>query len=78
MQHSAVIPVLFDLEPSFGPLGGIERVLHECQAPLLLVLAVDVPGMTKIISTSKLAKHGLGVCLIMVGPEGFEPPTKRL
>lgn len=39
-------PVLFDLEPGFGPLGGIERALHECQSPLLLVLAVDLPGMT--------------------------------
>ncbi len=33
--------VLFDLEPGFGPLGGIERGLHECASPLLLVLAVD-------------------------------------
>lgn len=40
------LPVLFDLEPGFGPLGGIERALHECQSPLLLVLAVDLPGMT--------------------------------
>jgi len=40
------LPVLFDLEPGFGPLGGIERALHECQSPLLLVLAVDLPNMT--------------------------------
>ena len=39
-------PVLFDLEPGFGPLGGIERALHECRSPLLLVLAVDLPQMT--------------------------------
>lgn len=38
--------MLFDLEQGFGPLGGIERALHECQSPLLLVLAVDLPGMT--------------------------------
>jgi molybdopterin-guanine dinucleotide biosynthesis protein A len=38
--------VLHDLEPGFGPLGGIERALHECTAPLLLVLAVDLPQMT--------------------------------
>ncbi|MCX6894578.1 MAG: molybdenum cofactor guanylyltransferase [Verrucomicrobia bacterium] len=39
-------PVLLDLEPGFGPLGGIERALHICAAPLLLVLAVDMPYMT--------------------------------
>lgn len=40
------LPVLRDLQPGLGPLGGIERALHECQAPLLLVLAVDLPRMT--------------------------------
>lgn len=39
-------PVLLDREPGFGPLGGIERGLQACTAPLLLVLAVDLPQMT--------------------------------
>lgn len=39
-------PVLFDRAPGFGPLGGIERGLEECTAPLLLVLPVDLPFMT--------------------------------
>jgi len=39
-------PVLLDLEPGFGPLGGIERGLQACAKPLLLVLAVDLPLMT--------------------------------
>lgn len=39
-------PVLLDLEPGFGPLGGIERALHVTRSPLLLVLAVDLPHMT--------------------------------
>jgi molybdopterin-guanine dinucleotide biosynthesis protein A len=39
-------PVLFDLKPGFGPVGGIERGLHECRSPLLLVLAVDLPHMS--------------------------------
>ncbi|HEY5911303.1 MAG TPA: molybdenum cofactor guanylyltransferase [Verrucomicrobiae bacterium] len=38
-------PVLFDLEPGLGPLSGIERGLHEARNSLLLVLAVDLPGM---------------------------------
>lgn len=29
-------------------------------------------------SGQELAKHVLPVCVSMVGPEGFEPPTKRL
>ena len=39
-------PVLFDLEPGFGPLGGIERALRAASSPLVLVLAVDLPRMT--------------------------------
>lgn len=39
-------PVLHDLEPGFGPVAGIERGLHACAAPLLLVLAVDLPDIS--------------------------------
>lgn len=38
-------PVLLDLEPGCGPLGGIERGLHASSSALLLVLAVDLPAM---------------------------------
>jgi len=37
--------VLHDLAPGQGPLGGIERGLHACTSPLLLVLAVDLPHL---------------------------------
>jgi molybdopterin-guanine dinucleotide biosynthesis protein A len=47
VDYSALkIPVLFDAKPGCGPLGGIESALHICAAPLLLVLAVDMPHMT--------------------------------
>ena len=47
VDYSALqCPVLHDLEPGLGPLGGIERALHACATPLLLVLAVDLPDMT--------------------------------
>ena len=39
-------PVLLDPEPGLGPLAGIERALEALEAALLLVLAVDLPGMT--------------------------------
>jgi molybdopterin-guanine dinucleotide biosynthesis protein A len=37
--------VLIDEVPDAGPLAGIERALQESSAPLLLALAVDMPGM---------------------------------
>ena len=49
-------PVLFDLEPGFGPLGGIERGLYECSSPLLLVLAVDLPQMSVPFLQNLLAR----------------------
>jgi molybdopterin-guanine dinucleotide biosynthesis protein A len=49
-------PVLFDLEPDGGPLGGIERALATATAPLVLVLAVDLPGITAGL-LRKLAAH---------------------
>ena len=49
-------PVLFDLEPGGGPLGGIERALAAATAPLVLVLAVDLPGVTAAF-LRKLAAH---------------------
>jgi molybdopterin-guanine dinucleotide biosynthesis protein A len=39
-------PVLLDSEPGLGPVAGIERALDVAQAPLLLVLAVDLPNVT--------------------------------
>jgi molybdenum cofactor guanylyltransferase len=39
-------PVLLDREPGSGPLAGIERALDATTAPLMLVLAVDLAGMT--------------------------------
>src|SRR5262249_46288003 len=49
-------PVLFDREPGFGPLAGIERALDTTEASLLLVLAVD---LLRIASgfLEKLASH---------------------
>ena len=39
-------PVLLDARTGRGPLGGIERALDAATHSLLLVLAVDVPGVT--------------------------------
>lgn len=39
-------PVVLDSEPGLGPIAGIERALDAARAPLLLVLAVDLPNVT--------------------------------
>jgi molybdenum cofactor guanylyltransferase len=39
-------PVLLDRESGSGPIAGIERALDTTTAPLMLVLAVDLPLMT--------------------------------
>jgi molybdenum cofactor guanylyltransferase len=49
-------PVLLDRESGFGPLAGIERALDTTEAPLLLVLAVDLPRM-RADFLQKLASH---------------------
>ena len=49
-------PVLLDREPGCGPVAGIERALEETSAPLLLVLAVDLPNMTTTL-LRRLAAH---------------------
>jgi molybdopterin-guanine dinucleotide biosynthesis protein A len=49
-------PVLLDRESGFGPLGGIERALDTTEAPLLLILAVDLPRMTAGF-LQRLASH---------------------
>lgn len=47
MDYSVLgLPVLYDRQAGLGPLGGIERGLHESKSPLLLVLAVDLAQMT--------------------------------
>lgn len=48
--------VLFDHEPGCGPLAGVERALSAANAPLVLVLAVDLPKMTAQF-LCKLAQH---------------------
>jgi molybdopterin-guanine dinucleotide biosynthesis protein A len=66
-------PVLHDLEPGFGPLGGIERALHVCRTPLLLVLAVDLPGMTASFLRKLLARCDRLTGMVPKVGRGHEP-----
>lgn len=42
-MNCIIIP---DAEPNAGPLAGIAAALQRCSAPLLMVIAVDLPNMT--------------------------------
>lgn len=66
-------PVLFDLEPGFGPLGGIERGLHAAASSLLLVLAVDLPRMTAAFLRKLLAKCDLQIGVVAKLEGRLEP-----
>lgn len=56
-----------------GPLGGVAAALCKCHAPLLFVLAVDLPGMTAAFLRTllTLCRDGRGV--VPRGPQFFEP-----
>lgn len=52
--------VLLDEEPGLGPLAGLATLLAHCTAPRLLVLAVDMPWMTRpVLETLLGAEKGL-------------------
>jgi molybdopterin-guanine dinucleotide biosynthesis protein A len=74
MDYSALqLPVLVDLEPNLGPLGGIERGLAAAASPLVLFSAVDMPHLTTEF-LAQLISHcepNLG-CVPML-PGGWEP-----
>ncbi len=66
-------PVLLDAAPGQGPLGGIVRGLQECGAPLVLVLAVDLPRMVPEVLRGLLAHVEGGVGVVPVREGELEP-----
>lgn len=65
--------VVEDAIEGAGPLAGVAAALEKCTSPLLVVLAVDLPGMTtdflQVLLT--LCRDGKGV--VPRGSEFFEP-----
>ncbi len=56
-----------------GPLAGVAAALQKCAAPLLVVLAVDLPVMTTDFLKTLLALSRPGKGVVPRGPEFFEP-----
>lgn len=66
-------PVVLDAVPEQGPLGGIEAVLSATAASHVLVLAVDMPGMTAAFLKRLLASCRHGVGAVPRTLNGWEP-----
>lgn len=56
-----------------GPLAGVAAALERCSAPLLVVLAVDLPRMTSRFLESLLAAAREGRGVVPRGAEFYEP-----
>ncbi len=65
--------VVLDAVPGHGPLGGLAAVLSAVRAPHVLLLAVDLPAMTRGFLQSLLARRAPGVGVVPRTPEGWEP-----
>lgn len=70
------IPMIADLYPGEGPLGGLITVLKNSQADWNLVLACDLPSLTVPFLESLLAdcEDCTGDCLVPVSPGGRLEP----
>jgi molybdopterin-guanine dinucleotide biosynthesis protein A len=67
------LPVLLDRFADLGPLAGVERALEEAHAPLLLVLAVDLPEMTAGFLRGLAARCRMGHGVVPRTRFGLEP-----
>lgn len=65
-------PVVGDEEPGLGPLGGLVSVLPRVSFDRVVVLAVDMPGMTReyLAALARMATPECGV--VPVSGEGYE------
>jgi len=65
--------VVLDAVPGQGPLGGLAAVLAAATAPHVLVLAVDLPAMSRSFLRSLLARRATGVGVVPRTAAGWEP-----
>jgi molybdopterin-guanine dinucleotide biosynthesis protein A len=69
-MNCIIIP---DAEVNAGPLAGIAAALQRCSAPLLLVMAVDLPNMTHGYLHQLVGSCGSGIGIVPGSDERLEP-----
>ena len=69
-------PVLADLRPGCGPLAGIETALAATPAEFNLIVACDLPDLTRQLLAELLeaARHEEADCLLPETPGAIAPP----
>jgi len=67
------LAVLTDRFPDGGPLAGVEHALAAARSPLLLVLAVDLPGMTAGFLRGLASRCRPGAGVVPRTEQGLEP-----
>lgn len=81
-REEQAFPVIADVEPvadavpDSGPLGGIAACLEKCQAPLLVVLGIDLPHLPVPLLETLLAASGAHGAVVQQQDESgtwFEP-----
>jgi molybdopterin-guanine dinucleotide biosynthesis protein A len=65
--------IVTDEAVNSGPLGGVAAALRKCAAPLLVVLAIDLPLMTTEFLLSLLAECAPGRGMVPQNAQNFEP-----
>ena len=65
--------IIPDAEPDAGPLAGIAAALRRCSAPLLLVIAIDLPKMTDAYLRKLVDSCAAEVGIVPTDGERLEP-----
>ena len=70
----AGVEIVTDAVPDLGPLAGIAATLQRTTAPLLLVLAIDLPRISRgLLTTLVTAARQSGAGVVPQSERGFEP-----
>ena len=69
-------PIIADLHPGDGPLGGILTALHHTSSDWNLVVACDMPGLAAnfLVQILKAAEQSQAEALLPQGPSGRPEP----
>jgi molybdopterin-guanine dinucleotide biosynthesis protein A len=69
------LPLITDLRPSQGPLGGLETALFYARTPLVLVAAADAPFLAPPLLAALAAQAAQGVksAVVCLNSRGLQP-----